>query len=259
MKMLKIALVATALVVACNVSAQDLTAVNAKFSEAAEALKAKNFIAAIPLFEAVIDEGLETDGAEELVVEAKKHLPTAVFQVGGQQFRGGKLDEALASFSRAAELAELYGNVSVMNNARTWIGRTVLRQGADAFNAKDYATAAAIFAKGYAGNPNDTAVAMNLAMSYIGMGDYTKGNEVYRAVMALGEQDSRFAEAAAQAAAKFSEDNLIRANEAAQAQDLVSALAALDEILSAIPADEKATAMKTQIVEFQKAAAQPAN
>ncbi len=237
MKNLKIALAAIAIFAAGAVSAQTVADVNAKFTEAADALKAKNFAVAVPLFESVIDEGLATDGAESLVEGAKKALPTAVFQYGGSQFQGGDLDGALASFSRAAELAELYGNAGVLNNARTWIGRTVLRQGADAFNAKDYAAAAAIFAKGYEGNPNDTAVATNLAMSYIGMGDYAKGNEVYKAIIALGGQDSRFAEAAAKAATQFSQDNVVRATEAAKAGDYAAAVAAANEVVAALPTD----------------------
>ncbi len=252
MKAIKIVLAAAALVFAANASAQDLTSVQGAFTEGAEALKAKNFNAAIPLFEQVISEGMDVEGAEGLVTEAKKALPTAIFQSGGQQFQGGNLDGALAAFSKAAELAELYGNAAVLNNARTWIGRTVLRQGADAFNAKDYATAAAIFQKGYDGNPNDTAVAMNLAMSYIGMDDYARGNEIYRRLIAMGDLDTRFAEAAAQAQAKFSEDNLARASLAAQAQDFAGAVAAADEILEVISTDAAANLFRLQALNNQK-------
>lgn len=246
MKKMKFLVAAAALLVAGTVSAQTLTDVNAKFAEAAAAMNAKNFTKAIPLFESVIDEGIDVEGAEGLVSGAKQNLPLAIFQTGGAAFQGGRLDEALDAFSRAAELSELYGNVQVLNNARTWIGRTVLKQGADAFNAKDYATAAAIFEKGYEGNPNDTTVAMNLAMSYVGMGDYEKGNEIYRAVMALESVDPRFTEASLQARAKFAEDNIIRASQAAQAADYAGAIAAADEIIAVIPADELAHMTRLQ-------------
>jgi tetratricopeptide (TPR) repeat protein len=195
---------------------------------------------------------MDVDGAESLVEGAKQALPIAIFQSGGGAFQGGRLDEALAHFSKAAEMAELYGNIQILNNARTWIGRTVLRQGADAFNAKDYATAASIFQKGYEGNPNDMDVAKNLAMSYIGMGDYAKGNDIYRAMIALAETDSRFAAAAAEATTKFTEDNLFRASEAAKNENFGEAIAATDEIIATIPAEPIAHMIRLQAYNSQK-------
>jgi tetratricopeptide (TPR) repeat protein len=237
MNKLKIAFATAALVVAGSAYAQDLTAVNAKYAEAAEAVKAKNFAAAIPLFEQVISEGLDIEGAESIVAGAKQNLPVAIFQTGGAAFQGGKLDEALAAFTRAAEAAELHGNVQILNNARTWIGRTVLRQGADAFNAKDFATAAAIFQKGYDGNPNDMEVAKNLAMSYSGMKDFAKSAPIYKNIIALAESDSRFADAGAWARENWSLDALEKAGENAKAGDYQAAIDAADELLAVVPAD----------------------
>ncbi|MDR2890687.1 MAG: hypothetical protein LBV18_03675 [Alistipes sp.] len=252
MKKMKFLIAAAALLVAGTASAQTLTEVNAQLAEAAAAIGAKDFAKAIPILETVIDTGIDIEGAENTVNTAKQTLPMALFQRGGQQFQAGSLDEALASFTTAAETAELYGNVAVLNNARKWIGNTVLKQGADAFNAKDYATSAAIFQKGYEGNPNDTTVALNLAMSYIGMGDFQKGNEVYLAVMALGEQDDRFAEAAAKAKENFVRDNLVRATEAAKAADFATTIAATDEIIAAIPDDALAHYTRLQALNSLK-------
>ncbi len=118
MKKMKILVAAAAILVAGTVSAQTMTEVNAKFAEAAAAMNAKNFTVAIPLFEEVIDMGMDVEGAESLVAGAKQNLPLAIFQTGGAAFQGGRLDQALDAFSRAAELSELYGNVQVLNNAR---------------------------------------------------------------------------------------------------------------------------------------------
>jgi tetratricopeptide (TPR) repeat protein len=244
MNKLKIALAAIALVVAGSVSAQD---VNAKYAEAAEAVKAKNFAVAVPLFEQVIAEGLDAEGAEALVAGAKQALPQAVFQMGGAAFQGGKHDEALASFTKAAELAELYGNVGVLNNARTWISRTVMAQGASAFNAKDYAAAAAIFQKGYDANPNDSALGMNLAMSYSGLKDFDKSAPIYKNIIALGERDAnRFGADAAKARENWSLDVLEKASESANAGDFDAAIAATDELLSVIADDAAANLTRIQ-------------
>jgi tetratricopeptide (TPR) repeat protein len=234
MNKIKIALAAVALMVAENVAAQDI---NAKYAQAAEAVSARNYAAAVPLFEQVIAEGLDVEGAEALVDGAKRALPTAVFQLGGTAFQGGRHDEALATFTKAAELAELYGNAAVLNNARTWISRTVMAQGANAFNAKDFAAAAAIFQKGYDANPNDTALALNLAMSYSGLKDFARSTPIYKNIIALGATDSRFEADAAKARENWSLDALEQASTAARAGDYDTAIAVTDELLAVIPND----------------------
>jgi tetratricopeptide (TPR) repeat protein len=252
MNKIKLMLTAFAVMAVGALSAQTLTDINTKFSEAAAAMSAKDFNKAATLFEQVIDEGLDVEGADELVLGAKKYLPQAIFVQGGAAFQQGKLDDALAKFSKAAELAELYGEVSVLNNARLWLGRTVLKQGADAFNNKDYATAAAIFQKGYEGNPNDTDVALNLAMSYSEMGDYAKGNEVYKNIIALEGQNSRFDEAVARAKSEFTTYNLLRASAAAQDKDYANALVAAEDILAVLPANPEAMMLRLQTYNSMK-------
>lgn len=249
MNKIKIALATVALIVAGNISAQDL---QAKFTQAAEATKARNYAAAVPLFEQVIAEGLDTEGAEALVAGAKQALPQAVFAMGGSAFQGGKHDEALASFSKAAELAELYGNMGVLNNARTWISRTVMAQGASAFNAKDFAAAAAIFQKGYDANPNDTALGLNLAMSYSGLKEFGKSAEIYKNIIALGESDSRFAENAAKAKENYSLDVQEAASASAKAGEFQAAVDAADALLAVIPADAAVQMIRLQAYNSMK-------
>jgi tetratricopeptide (TPR) repeat protein len=252
MNKIKFMLTAVAVMAVGVLSAQTLTDMNTKFSEAAAAMGAKDFNKAATLFEQVIDEGLNVEGADELVLGAKKYLPQAIFVQGGIAFQQGKLDDALAKFTQAAGLAELYGEVGVLNNARTWIGRTVLKQGADAFNNKDYATAATIFQKGYEGNPNDTDVALNLAMSYSEMGDYARGNEVYKGVIALEGQNSRFDEAVARAKSEFTTYNLLRASAAAQNKAYDDALVAAEDILAVLPANPEAEMLRLQTYNSMK-------
>ncbi|MDR2894360.1 MAG: hypothetical protein LBU97_02730 [Alistipes sp.] len=246
MNRLKITLAAIAIAVAGTVSAQDLAGVTAKYAEAAEAIKAKNFAAAVPLFEQVISEGLDIEGAESMLAGARQNLPAALFQMGGAAFQAGRLDDALASFSRAAETAELYANVAVLNNARTWLSRTVMRQGADAFNSKDFASAAVIFQKGYDANPNDTDLGLNLAMSYSGMKDFEKSAQIYKAIIALGEQDSRFEANAAKARENYSLDVLEKASESAKAGEFQAAIDATDELLAVMPTDAAALLTRLQ-------------
>ena len=249
MNKLKIALAAIALVAAGSLSAQD---VNAKYVQAAEAMTARNFAAAIPLFEQVIAEGVDTEGAEALVTGAKQYLPQAVYAMGGAAFQGGKHDEALASFTKAAELAELYGNVNVLNSARTWIGRTVMAQGANAFNSKDYAAAAAIFQRGYDANPNDTAVALNLALSYSGLKDFAKSSEIYKNIIALGASDSRFEADAAKARENWSLDVLEQAAASAKSSEYQAGVDVTDALLAVVPADPMVNLARLQLLNSMK-------
>ena len=252
MSKIKIILAAFALVTAGTVSAQDLTEVTAKFTEAATAMQAKNYNTAIPLFEQVIDEGMDVEGAESLVAGAKKYLPQALFVSGGMAFQQDRLDDALANFAKAADLAELYGEVGVLNNARSWIGKTVMKQGADAFNSKDYTTAAAIFQKGYEASPNDTDVALNLALSYSELGEYDKGNEVYKSIIALEGQNSRFDEAVATAKEQFTNYNMYRASESAKNKNYAGALAAADDVLAVLPGNPQAMLLRLQTYNSMK-------
>jgi tetratricopeptide (TPR) repeat protein len=254
MKTLKIVLAAAFMFAAVGtLSAQSpLQNLGLKYEEAAAAMKAKDFNKAATLFEQVIDEGFDIEGAEGHVVGAKKYLPLAVFTQGGMAFQQGKLDEALAIFTRAADMAELYGEVGVLNNARTWIGRTVIAQGANAFNNKDFATAAAVFQKGYEANPNDMEVAMYLARSYSGLKDFDKSGEIYKNIIALEGRDARFDAAVAEAKENFKLDNLEKASALAQAGDYQGTIAATDAMLAVLPGEPAALMTRLQAYNSMK-------
>ena len=168
-----------ALLAAVSLSAQDVTAI---YNEAAAAFGAKDFAGAAAKFEQVIEQGLDSEEAASLVATAKTTLPKCYFMMGGGAIRTKNYDEALKNFTKSAELAELYGDMSQMAKANGWVAKIYQIQGGDAFNNKDYATAAGVFEKGYKADPDNTAMALNLAMSYCEMGEYEKGMDIYEAV-----------------------------------------------------------------------------
>ena len=177
-----------ALLAAVSLSAQDVTAI---YNEAAAAFGAKDFAGAAAKFEQVIEQGLDSEEAASLVATAKTTLPKCYFMMGGGAIRTKNYDEALKNFTKSAELAELYGDMSQMAKANGWVAKIYQIQGGDAFNNKDYATAAGVFEKGYKADPDNTDMALNLAMSYCEMfmntGDmaqYERGMGIYEAVAA---------------------------------------------------------------------------
>lgn len=179
--MKKFFVLAIALMAAVSLSAQD---VKSLYNEAAAAYGAKDFAGAAAKFEQVIEQGLDNEEAASMVATAKTTLPKCYFMLGGGALKAKNYDEALKNFSKSAELAELYGDMTQMAKANNWVAKIYQIQGGDAFNNKDYATAAGVFEKGYKADPDNTAMALNLAMSYCEMGDYEKGMDIYEAIAA---------------------------------------------------------------------------
>lgn len=194
--MKKLFVMAMALMAVCSLSAQDVKTV---YNEAAAAYSAKNHKLAIEKFDQVIELGTDSEdpAVASLVATAKKTIPACYFQLGGRAFKAQNFDEALTNFQLTAETAELYGEMARLQKAKTWIANVYQQQGGDAYNNKDYATASTIFAKGYEADPNNTEMALNLAMSYCELGEYEKGMDVYEAV--ASKTHPKYAEDAAKA------------------------------------------------------------
>lgn len=236
------------LMAAMSLSAQDLTAI---YNEAAAAFGAKNFQAAAEGFEKVIDQGMDDEGAASLVATAKSTLPKAYFMLGGGALKSKNYDEALKNFSKSAELAELYGDMTQMAKANGWVAKIYQIQGGDAFNNKDYVTASEIFAKGYAADPDNTAMALNLGMSYCEMfmntGDmaqYEKGMDVYEAVAA--KTHPKYADDAAKAKEMITlyTNNMVAKLQAAN--DFDGIIAAADAMLAKNPESALAQNVRLQ-------------
>ena len=170
-----------ALMAVATLSAQDVTAI---YNEAAAAYGAKDYAGAAAKFEQVIDQGLDNEEAASLVATAKATLPKCYFMLGGASLKGQDYEAALTNFTKSAELAGLYGDMTQLAKSNGWVAKIYQIQGGDAFNNKDYATAASVFEKGYKADPANTSMALNLAMSYCELGEYEKGMEIYEAIAA---------------------------------------------------------------------------
>lgn len=182
------------------VSAQsDLTEV---YSKAIEAYNAKDYATAVPGLETVIEQGATSDDPDVLgyVSTAKQILPYIYYMMGGATVQQKDYDTAVTYFARSAELAELYGNPDQAAKSKAWVANVYRAQGGTAYNAKDYATAIEVYSKGYAADPHNMEIALNLAASHaelamaqLEVGQFLRGMEVYREVAAL--DNAKFAEA----------------------------------------------------------------
>ena len=239
---------AIALFATLSLSAQDFTAL---YNEAATAYTSKNFAAAAARFPKLIDEGTGSPEAADLVATAKATLPKCYFQLGGMAFKSQNFDEALANFEKSAELADLYGDYTQMQKSNTWVANIYQVQGGEAFNSKDYAAAAEIFAKGYAANPRNTDMALNLAMSYCelavannDMAQYEKGMEVYENVAAM--KGPKYDEDAAKAVEMMAlyTNNMVAKMQ--QAGDTDGIIAMADALLAKNPVNPTAQKVRLQ-------------
>lgn len=178
-------LTAAALFAVCSLFAQQ--SVTEVYNNAAKAYGEKEFAAAAGGFLKVIDEGSVSDDpdAAQLVVNAKKNVPICYYMMGGMALKRQQYDQSLQNFTKSAEYAELYGDVNAQNKANEWVARIYQIEGGEAFNNKDYAAAAEVFAKGYAANPKNTEMAIWLATCYCELGEYDKGMRIFESVAAM--------------------------------------------------------------------------
>lgn len=181
------------------------TDVVATFQQGVGNAKAGNFTDAIAQFQSVIDAGWDIDEPDanqlKAIAGSKKFIVTCYNKMGVAAVNAKQYEEAVANFTEAANLAELYEDVASMNKNRTLIGQVYQVQGADAFNSEDYATAIAVFSKGFEADPRNTDMALNLAESYFRSNMYQDGMRICTSIAALNAD--KFAEAIAEAQAKM--------------------------------------------------------
>ncbi len=228
MKAIKVTLALLMATFAITAASAQSAEAGAKYNEAAGLYNAKNFEAALPLLQEAVELALDADDMAT-AQNAQKLIPQANFQQGLALARSNKLEESIPYLEAAMETGELYNVSAAARNAKTMISQVYTMMGGQAFNAEDYAKAAEIFAKGFAINDQDTAIGMNLAMSYCEMGDLDKGLEVYKQIMALADLHSKFAEPAAQAKEKAASYLVKQASELATT-DVEAAYASLEKV-----------------------------
>lgn len=235
MKIKSLVIALAAVLVSATALAQDpVNEAKKMYNEGVTLFKAKNYAEALPILEKTVEAAMEAD-AMEVAEAAQKLIPTSYFQLGLAKMKAGNVDAALVDLNKANDVALLYNNASVARNAKSAISQVYRVKGANAFNNKDYATAVVDFAKGYEVNPQDTKLALNLAMSYCELKDFENGVKVYTDIIALEKRHSRFAEPAAEAKKALSNYLLVKAQEENAAANKEAAYATLETLINADP------------------------
>ena len=177
----------------------------ATFQQATANAKAANYTEAIAQFQSIIDASWDIEepdaNQQKAFAGSKKFIVTCYNKMGIAAYNAKNYEEAIANFSEAANLAELFEDVAAMNKNRAYVGQMYQAQGADAFNSEDYATAIAVFSKGYEADPRNTEMALNLAESYFRSDMYQEGMKICTKI--AGMNADKFAEAIAEAQSKM--------------------------------------------------------
>ena len=181
------------------------TDVVATFQQATANAKAGNFAEAIAQFESVVEASWDIDEPDvnqlKAIQGSKKFIVTCYNKMGIAAINAKNYEAAVEYFTNAANSAELYEDLAGMNKNKTMIGQVYQVQGADAFNSGDYATAIEVFSKGYAADPRNTDMALNLAESFFKSDMYQEGMKICTKIAAMNAD--KFAEAIAEAQAKM--------------------------------------------------------
>lgn len=218
-KLWGVALAATLTVL--GASAQTVEEVGLKMKEAGELINAKKGVEAIPVLEEVIKMG-QAAGADavDITSQAQKLLPQLYLMKGGELYKAKKMDEAIAAFSKAEDLADLQGDIMTTRKAGRVISQLYMAQGIESFNTKDFAKALESFQKGVKQDPDNIQLAYFTAKSYAELGQLDQATELYKQVIAAGAENSKFTQQAADAKADLNTYMLVAASEAAKAGDI---------------------------------------
>lgn len=250
--MRKVVLMAVALLSFAMVSAQSAGEIVAKYNEGAAALQAKDWTKALANFESVVKGGADSEDSNVVncVATAKKYIPTCYQRIGTAAAGRKDFAAAIENLTKAAEKAELWGDMQGKAKSNMILAKVYQVQGGEAFNAEDYITAVAVFEKGYAANPRNTDMALNLAESYFKLGEYQKGMDVCNNI--CGMNATKYADAIASAREKMS---MYTNNEVArlqQAGDNDGIIAMAEVMLSTDPTSALAEKIRIQAYNNKK-------
>lgn len=253
MKNLKIVFaVLTAIAFSAVAEAQTIDEVNAKLDEVAPLIEAKNYVAAIPLFEDIIKMGNEVgEEADDAVSQAEKNLPICYFQAAMGLAKEKKFSDAVVLFEKASATGKKNAP-QVVANANRMAATAYFAMGGPEFNAKNYDKAVELLSKGYAIDPQNTKLAMVLAESYANLNQLDKAAEVFGSIIELGGKNPKFAEDATKAKAALATNLLVAAQKADEAGDFDGVVKFTGDVIKYDPSNATAPFMAIQVANKMK-------
>lgn len=231
-------------------SGQSIEEAGAKFEEARELAKVNKLDEAVPALEKAIemaDAVTDNENSIALSEAAKKLLTQIYIKLGANEIKEKNFDGAIAKFSKAEELATMYGIGDLRRQAARFGSSAYLAKGIDMFNSKNYAEALDVFKKGYEQDNKNVKLALFTAQAYAETGDLVNAAELFKQVIETGTANSKYAEEAKDAKQYLSTYFLVSAQEDAVANNLDKVIETVDKVLAIDPSNAMAQLMPIQV------------
>ncbi len=174
--------------------AQSLDDAGAKYNEANDLYKAKNYAAAIPLYEEAVQicTDLGADG-EDLKASIMGPLNNAIYKNGLTLYKAKKFDEAIAELGKANALAVELGNDALAKKTNAYIAKVMTTKGSTLLKKKDLDGAMAQYDQALELSPKSYGAYYGKGLVYKTKGDMDQMMAMMDKVIELGETNSKAA------------------------------------------------------------------
>lgn len=182
-------IIATALMSAVAVSAQDMAQATETYNNGAMALQAGNNAEAIDNFKSALAmaEACGEEGAE-IVNNCKEYIPKIMFSIAKDTIKDGDLDKGLEEIDAAIAQAKEYGVTEVVEDAEALKPQVLMNKANNLLNAKDFDGAIAAYNEIIKANPSNGTAQLRLGVAYAQSGNVEKAEEAYLAAAANGQE-----------------------------------------------------------------------
>ena len=170
-------------------SAQDINAVTDTYNNAALSLDMGNKQEALEQFQSALTdaEALGELGLE-ISEQCKAIIPHLMISIAKDSIKDKNYDEAHDMLTKAAEAAELYGNIEKAAEANGLINQTLMQKANAFLNSKDYESAVAVYEQIMAIDATNGNAALRLGQCYSSLGNSDAAEQAFTIAAANGQE-----------------------------------------------------------------------
>ena len=189
--MKKVLIVFIALLASVSIFAQDMESATNMYNEGANYLNMGDKESALKCFEdALAQAELIGADAEELMYNCKKNIPVLIMSIGKEQANNSDIPGAIATFQKAIEKANEYGQTDIIMEAESLIPQLYMQEGNIYLKNKDYQNAQNSYKNIVEKNPNDSNAYLRIGQAASRLGDITAAFEAYNKSIELGNKNA---------------------------------------------------------------------
>lgn len=184
--------IALAVLAAGFANAQDLATATETYNSGAESLSMGKKAEALAAFQEALalGEACGDEGAD-LVANCKNTIPSLILSIGKELYNDKNFDAAIEKMNEASAKAAEYGNEEVVSEVEELVKMVSAAKAnasaTEAFNAKDYQTAAEGFKAVLAADPGNGPASLRLVQCLSNLGDFAAAKEALATAEANGQ------------------------------------------------------------------------